>query len=72
MTVVTSHRLLWDLAADGAVLLPLGPLTPQTAIELLAHFAGEGRMSAYPEAAALSLPKGVRTCPCRWSWPAPA
>jgi tetratricopeptide (TPR) repeat protein len=53
MTVVTSRRLLWDLAADGALLLPLRPLTPQAAIELLTRFTSEGRMSADPEAAAL-------------------
>ncbi|WP_031061981.1 ATP-binding protein [Streptomyces sp. NRRL F-5527] len=53
MTVVTSRRLLWDLAADGSVFLPLGPLTPQAAIALPPRFAGEGRTSADPEAAFL-------------------
>ncbi|GGX51795.1 tetratricopeptide repeat protein [Streptomyces noursei] len=52
MTVVTSRRLLWELAIDGAALLPLGPLTPSAAIALLTRFTGEGRIAAEPAAAA--------------------
>ncbi|MFD7615565.1 hypothetical protein [Streptomyces sp. NPDC059802] len=53
MTVVTSRRLLWELAVDGAATLPLGPLAPDSSIALLARFTGEERIAAEPEAAAL-------------------
>ncbi|MFJ1662445.1 hypothetical protein [Streptomyces anthocyanicus] len=39
-TVVTSRRLLWELAADGALLLPLGPLEQRDAVALLCAAAG--------------------------------
>ncbi|MEU6290285.1 tetratricopeptide repeat protein [Streptomyces sp. NPDC046988] len=53
MTVVTSRRLLWELAVDGAASLPLGPLAPDSSIALLARFTGEERIAAEPAAAAL-------------------
>ncbi|MFD4525558.1 tetratricopeptide repeat protein [Streptomyces sp. NPDC058470] len=53
MTVVTSRRLLWELAVDGAAALSLGPLDPRSSIALLARFTGEERIAAEPEAASL-------------------
>ncbi|MFF2226997.1 hypothetical protein ACFVV7_27190 [Streptomyces globisporus] len=40
VAVVTSRRLLWELAADGALLLPLGPLEQRDAVALLCAAAG--------------------------------
>ncbi|MEW1760480.1 tetratricopeptide repeat protein [Streptomyces cyaneofuscatus] len=51
-TVVTSRRLLWELAVDGATALSLGPLDPRSSAALLARFTGEERLAAEPEAAA--------------------
>ncbi|WP_079185679.1 tetratricopeptide repeat protein [Streptomyces sp. NBRC 110465] len=40
VAVVTSRRLLWELSADGALLLPLGPLDQRDAVALLCAAAG--------------------------------
>ncbi|MFF4859955.1 hypothetical protein ACFY2N_34315 [Streptomyces rubiginosohelvolus] len=40
VAVVTSRRVLWELAADGALLLPLGPLEQRDAVALLCAAAG--------------------------------
>ncbi|MFJ4700600.1 tetratricopeptide repeat protein [Streptomyces sp. NPDC088768] len=53
MTVVTSRRLLWELAVEGATVLTLGPLALDSSIALLARFTGQERITAEPKAAAL-------------------
>ncbi|MGW6202295.1 tetratricopeptide repeat protein [Streptomyces sp. NPDC055089] len=42
-TVVTSRRSLWELAADGALLLPITPLPQEDSVQLLAT-ASAGRL----------------------------
>ncbi|MFJ5734015.1 tetratricopeptide repeat protein [Streptomyces microflavus] len=45
LTVITSRRVLWELSADGALVLPVTPLSPRDAVRLLCAAAGD------PEAA---------------------
>lgn len=41
LTVVTSRKLLWELAVDGALVLPVNPLSRRDAVRLLCAVAGE-------------------------------
>ncbi|WP_274036443.1 hypothetical protein [Streptomyces sp. MMBL 11-1] len=50
--LVTSRRLLWELSADGALLLPLGPLAPRDAVTLLCAAAGVPEAAVAEERAA--------------------
>ncbi|MFH9561220.1 tetratricopeptide repeat protein [Streptomyces globisporus] len=52
LAVVTSRRLLWQLAADGALLLPVDPLAPADALTLLCAAAGAPEAAAAEERAA--------------------
>ncbi|MFI1530786.1 hypothetical protein [Streptomyces griseus] len=52
LAVVTSRRLLWELSADGALLLRVGPLAPPDAVTLLCAAAGAPEAAAAEERAA--------------------
>ncbi|MFE3374553.1 hypothetical protein [Streptomyces anulatus] len=41
LTVITSRKLLWELAVDGALVLPVNPLSRRDAVRLLCAVAGD-------------------------------
>ncbi|MFJ9574595.1 hypothetical protein [Streptomyces bacillaris] len=41
LTVITSRKLLWELAVDGALVLPVNPLSRRDAVRLLCAAAGD-------------------------------
>ncbi|MFJ5850533.1 hypothetical protein [Streptomyces sp. NPDC092903] len=45
LVLATSREPLLDLARDGALIHPLDPFTPASALEYLTHFAGEARIA---------------------------
>ncbi|MGJ5750185.1 hypothetical protein [Streptomyces puniciscabiei] len=49
LVIVTSHGPLYDLQAGAAVELPLGPLEPTDALDLLELVTRDARLSAEPE-----------------------
>ncbi|MDI2129235.1 NB-ARC domain-containing protein [Yinghuangia seranimata] len=67
VVVATSHWRLEELAADGATVLPVGPLAVEHGVALLAGLIGRDRVDAEPERAAElvrlcgGLPIAVRT-----------
>ncbi|MET8605664.1 hypothetical protein ABZV92_19190 [Streptomyces rubiginosohelvolus] len=52
--VVTSRRLLWELSADGALVVPVMPLCPRDAVQLLCATAGDPEASTLPGAGELA------------------
>ncbi|MER6030205.1 tetratricopeptide repeat protein [Streptomyces sp. NPDC001851] len=49
LVIVTSHGPLYDLQAGAATELPLGPLEPADALDLLERVTRDARLSAEPE-----------------------
>lgn len=48
LTVITSRKLLWELAVDGALVLPVNPLSGRDAVRLLCAVAGDPRAADGP------------------------